>query len=448
MPAFGPDTLSASSQAWASALAIRLIPISEPSTASDFGFDAFSGRMIAGNSRRLPHKPLNSVLMSFLQISCCKTRRFAEAFTLAELLVSLAIIAILCALLLPMLIQGRGVTRDVTCASNLRSVGIAWQMYADANNRNLGAAGPHSSYYINGDPAYTRVSGSSVFTYYLDSGGNPITAAPWYIALCGGGFVPPKSLACPADEVKSCNVPTDSGPVTIGANLVGDTVTAMPLVAGAMKTLVDSTVAVDSTETWMSLRRIVPLSYAANYCMSWSNATESSSLPPFFYAPERSQTDAIEARTPPSRFFIATDFGNSPISAFGPDPNSNPINFGRYYTTLGNLRYQGQWQQSNRHGAAGNYAPGSNGGHNFLFLDGHAGFVPPMPGESNLTWMGASASAVNNDTYKIVNYYTQQANTRQQPGGNDGILPNGTSLPAGTPAYSKTEHMGYIKKWN
>ena len=56
------------------------------------------------------------------------------AFTLIELLATIAIIGLIAAMLLPTLVRSRSSAQRVQCASNLRQMGLAAQMYWDDNN--------------------------------------------------------------------------------------------------------------------------------------------------------------------------------------------------------------------------------------------------------------------------------------------------------------------------
>lgn len=58
---------------------------------------------------------------------------FKNKFTLIELLITISIIAILAALLLPALNSARNTAKSVSCLSNLKQMGIAGLQYADEN---------------------------------------------------------------------------------------------------------------------------------------------------------------------------------------------------------------------------------------------------------------------------------------------------------------------------
>jgi prepilin-type N-terminal cleavage/methylation domain-containing protein/prepilin-type processing-associated H-X9-DG protein len=59
------------------------------------------------------------------------------AFTLVELLVAIAVIGILTALLLPALAKAKERAHRVTCLSNQKQLGLAWEMYAGDSSGKL-----------------------------------------------------------------------------------------------------------------------------------------------------------------------------------------------------------------------------------------------------------------------------------------------------------------------
>lgn len=67
----------------------------------------------------------------------------ARAFTLIDVLVSMAVIAVLIGIMLPALTAIRETGRKVVCSSNIRQIGLSTAMYADDYKGQL----PHSRFY-------------------------------------------------------------------------------------------------------------------------------------------------------------------------------------------------------------------------------------------------------------------------------------------------------------
>jgi prepilin-type N-terminal cleavage/methylation domain-containing protein/prepilin-type processing-associated H-X9-DG protein len=67
----------------------------------------------------------------------CRLRPVAMAFTLLELLVVIAVIAILASLLLPELNRAKAAALKISCLNNLKTLQAAWLLYPDDNSGRL-----------------------------------------------------------------------------------------------------------------------------------------------------------------------------------------------------------------------------------------------------------------------------------------------------------------------
>jgi prepilin-type N-terminal cleavage/methylation domain-containing protein/prepilin-type processing-associated H-X9-DG protein len=118
-----------------------------------------------------------------------------HAFTLVELLVVMAIIALLAALLLPVLAGAKGSAKQTSCLGNLRQLEAAFQMYAADNGGQLA----QNVAFI---PAINPAFGTNAWVYGDMKNQRDATNA---LLIKTGELFPyapqPKAYHCPADSI-------------------------------------------------------------------------------------------------------------------------------------------------------------------------------------------------------------------------------------------------------
>lgn len=140
----------------------------------------------------------------------------ARGFTLVELLVVIGIIALLISILLPSLNKAREQARAIKCASNLKQIGNALQMYLNTYNgychpwTNNGKVLENATEYV--DPNITGVPSGGTATERL---------AYWGVFYAVAGKLPKEVFNCPSDQYLSRNGSGDGMWSTYGLNAYG-----------------------------------------------------------------------------------------------------------------------------------------------------------------------------------------------------------------------------------
>jgi prepilin-type N-terminal cleavage/methylation domain-containing protein/prepilin-type processing-associated H-X9-DG protein len=115
-----------------------------------------------------------------------------KRFTLVEMLVVIAIIAILAAILLPALNKARGIAKDIFCSSNWRQIGCALSMYSSDNK-------DHIPIYNTNTPSYLRWQ-DSILSYAYPNFKGPLVQKCYLADAID--YVPYGIFKCPAQTLK------------------------------------------------------------------------------------------------------------------------------------------------------------------------------------------------------------------------------------------------------
>lgn len=128
-----------------------------------------------------------------------RPRRRRAAFTLVELLVVVAIIAMLIAILLPALKGARAQSKSAVCLSNQRSIGIAIQSYA-LQNKDAIPRGPEEPIFYYPVQGWDEWATNQVWIGDNGMGIGPTHVVQGLAGVLASDLSDPATLFCPADD--------------------------------------------------------------------------------------------------------------------------------------------------------------------------------------------------------------------------------------------------------
>src|SRR6266853_5514545 len=131
--------------------------------------------------------------------------RHRSAFTLVELLIVIAIIAVLASLLLSALGQAKSRAQTTVCLNNLKQLQLAWLMYCDENEDQVPYNSLATSWniyrgnWVDGVMSYETEPVDGILWTHADSTNTALLVASRWSQL--GPFVrSPAVFKCPADK--------------------------------------------------------------------------------------------------------------------------------------------------------------------------------------------------------------------------------------------------------
>ena len=137
-------------------------------------------------------------------------KRFQKGFTLIELMIVIAIIAILAAILIPNFLHARAESQTSACEGNEKQIATALEEYAV----------DHSGTYPASNPVNAALFGGANNPYMSNAPKDPVTPAATY------NFVNPAAAFCNATAANSYDI-TDNGnhdkTVQIANGVLGNT---------------------------------------------------------------------------------------------------------------------------------------------------------------------------------------------------------------------------------